>query len=92
MTLPLHRPRRHRWRRLLSHDQRRLSGHFAFDPERIKLCRTSIGTASWLSPFGGVFGDPNAAFHMPCFTARVLAFPERCSELAQLRPERAIRL
>jgi hypothetical protein len=29
------KPRRDRWRRLLSHDQRRLIEHFVIDPERV---------------------------------------------------------
>jgi hypothetical protein len=50
--------------------------------------RASVGAASWLSPFGGVFGDPNAPLHYTtCHTTRVLTFPERRSEPAKLRAE-----
>ena len=43
-----------------------------------ELCRVFIGAASWCRPFGGLFGDPNAALHyMPRDTARIIKFPAR---------------
>jgi hypothetical protein len=62
-----------------SHDARRLGWHRygCIDQARGELCRLSIGSASWC-PFGGIFGNPNAALHYkPCYTARILKFPAK---------------
>jgi hypothetical protein len=73
---------------VLSHDERRLMQHFVLDPKRVKLCRASVGTASWCSLFGNIFGDPTAVLpQMPCYTARGLKFSKRRSELAKIRDE-----
>jgi hypothetical protein len=70
------------------HDQHRLVRHFNIDPERVEFCRASVGAASWCIPFGGVFGRTYAVLHHgPYYTARVLAFPERRSELAKISDE-----
>ena len=78
-ALPLERPRRNRWRRLITHDQHRLRQHFGnVDPKRIELGRASIGAASWCHVFSRCFGNPAAAFHyMPRDTARILKFPAK---------------
>jgi hypothetical protein len=74
--LPLPRPRKNRWRRLLTHDQHRLRRHFGYvDFERVELGRASIGAASWCYRFGECFGDPN--YHMPHDTGHVIWFPAR---------------
>jgi hypothetical protein len=40
------------------------------------------------SPFWGVFGDPTILLrYAPLYTARVIKFPERRSDLAMLRAE-----
>jgi hypothetical protein len=82
--LPLQRPRRNRWRRLLTHDQHRLRRHFShIDLQRIELGRASIGAASWCHMFGELFGNPNYMLHMPPPPARILRFPERHNEIAR---------
>ena len=40
------------------------------------------------SPFWGVFGDPTTLLrYVPLYTARIIKFPERRSDLAKLRAE-----
>jgi hypothetical protein len=74
---------------LLSHNQHRLRQHFGYiDPKRVELARASIGAASWRSAFSGIFGDATTALHyMPLYSATIISFPERRSELARLRAE-----
>jgi hypothetical protein len=74
--LCLQRPRRHRWRRVLSHDRRRVAGHYfgPIDPHRVDLGRASVGATS--GPWAGIFGSPVAVLQrMPLYMARILAFP-----------------
>jgi hypothetical protein len=86
-ALPLARPRRNRWRRLLTHDRRRLMHHYVgcCDFERLWRANIAIGNARWLHVFADVMGDPH--YGLPRETAHVIAFPERRSELAKLRDE-----
>jgi hypothetical protein len=73
-ALPLERPRRNRWRRLLTHEQYRLIHHFGYvDAKRVELGRASVGNASWCHMFGDVMGDPN--YNMPPPPVRILKFP-----------------
>jgi hypothetical protein len=75
-ALPLKRPTRNRWRRLLTHEQYRLRQHFGYiDPRRIELGRASVGAASWCHMFGELFGDPYVVLNSE--TARVIKFPAR---------------
>ena len=81
-SLPLLRPRRrsNQARRVLSHGERRRMLHASsyVAPERVELCRVSIGCASWC-PFGGIFGNPSAVLHsMPRYAACVIKFPALC--------------
>ena len=58
------------------------------DPERTWRARIAIGNASWLQSFFGIFGDPTILLrYAPRYTARVIKFPERRSELARLKAE-----
>jgi hypothetical protein len=51
------------------------------DPERIADANAEAGNAAWVSPFGDLFGNPNAVLHyMPYHAARILKFPERPNE------------
>jgi hypothetical protein len=75
---------------VLSHsDWRRLGHLYGFiDPERTWRARIAIGNASWFHPFWGVFGDPTIVLrYAPRYTARVIKFPERRSEIARIRAE-----
>jgi hypothetical protein len=94
--MPLHRllpplrrrPASRRWH--WSHDDKRviLHRHGRLDPERVWLARIAIGNASWVHPFWGVFGDPTILLrYAPRYTARVIKFAERRSDLAKLRIE-----
>ena len=76
-------------RYVLSHDQRRLAWHWCHvDQARVELGRRSIGAASWVHPFGEIFGDLKAVLRrVPRHVARVLKFPERRNEIAKLRSE-----
>jgi hypothetical protein len=84
------RPSRVSRRCVLSHSDWRKLGHWYgfIDPERTWRARIAIGNASWLHPFWGVFGDPTILLSCaPRYTARVIEFPERRSEIARLRGE-----
>ncbi len=92
MTPPLPRPHRapRKLRLTLVHSDRRLTLHRSgrIDQARVANVNAQVGNASWVCPFGGIFGDINAALHyMPCHTARVIKFPERRNEIAKLRSE-----
>ena len=83
---PLPTIRRRRVRHVLSHDQLRLMRHYVIDPERVMLANCMIGMTG--SPFWGVFGDPTIVLrYAPRYTARVIKFPERRSEIARIRAE-----
>ena len=86
-ALPLQRPRRNRWRRVLTHDRRRVMWHhFACqDFERLWRANVAIGNASSCHAFSGCFGDPNYGLHRD--TANIIKFPERRSDIAKLRAE-----
>jgi hypothetical protein len=72
---------------VLSHDQHRLRQHCGYiAPERIELGRASIGAASWCSAFSGIFGEAGL-HHTPIYSATIIMFPERRSEIARLRAE-----
>jgi hypothetical protein len=73
-------------RHVLSHDQLRLMRHYVIDPERVMLANCVIGMTG--SPFWGVFGDPTIVLrYAPLYTARVIEFPERRSEIVKLKAE-----
>jgi hypothetical protein len=77
-------------RRVLSHDQYRKLGHLYgyIDPMRTWRARIAIGNASWLQLFFGIFGDPTILLsYAPLYTARIIRFPERRSEIVKLKAE-----
>jgi hypothetical protein len=74
--LPLHRPRDLRRRRCISHDRRRIAGHYfgPADPARAAAGRDAVGVTC--AAFYGIFGQPEAAFHcLPRPSATLIAFP-----------------
>jgi hypothetical protein len=75
---------RQRARHVFSRDRRRLAWHYLgwVDPERVRLVNCMIGMID--SPWAHVFGDPNAASF---YTAKIIKFPERRSELAKIRDD-----
>jgi hypothetical protein len=68
------------------------------DPARVEAGRASVGAASWLQPFAGIFGD-TSAFPVPRSTASILAFPgcfrgeilKLKAELAEIRRSICVR-
>jgi hypothetical protein len=73
-------PRTKRARTSLSHDQRRITAHdFGFiDPQRTADASAEVGNASWVHPFGDLFGNLNAVLHyMPRDSARIIKFPAK---------------
>jgi hypothetical protein len=73
-------------RHVLSHDQFRLMRHYVIDPERVMLANCVIGMTG--SPFWGVFGAPTIVLRYASpYMAKIIKFPERCSEPAKLRAE-----
>jgi hypothetical protein len=52
----------------------------------LELARLSVGTT--VGAFAGIFGSPTAALcQLPYYTAPVINFPERRSDLAKLKAE-----
>jgi hypothetical protein len=90
-AVPMKRPlpserRRIIQRHVLSHDQFRLMRHYVIDPERVMLANCVIGMTG--SPFWGVFGAPTIVLRYASpYMAKIIKFPERCSEPAKLRAE-----
>ena len=75
-------------RSTLSHDHRRLALHYLghLDPTSVMLVNSMIGMVGL--PWADVLGNPNAVLHQASFyTAKILSFPERRSELTKLRAE-----
>ena len=84
------RPSRVSRRSTLTHNEWRKLGHLYgyIDPQRTWRARIAIGNTSWLHLFWGVFGDPTILLrYAPLYTARIIKFPERRSELARLKAE-----
>jgi hypothetical protein len=66
--------------------RRRLMRHYVIDPKRVALINCVIGMTG--SPFWGAFGDPTIVLRCASFyTAKIIKFPERRSELGKLRAE-----
>jgi hypothetical protein len=61
-----------RARASLSHDQRRITAHYYgyADRARIAHANAEVGNASWVHPFGGIFGNLNDALHYMPYHAR----------------------
>jgi hypothetical protein len=53
-------------------------------PDRVRQANAAIGKASWLQPFGSIFGNPDALY-VPPPSARVIGFPGsfhgKCAEI-----------
>jgi hypothetical protein len=58
-----------------------------FDAQRLELARLAVGTT--VGPFAGIFGSSTVALcQLPYYTAPVINFLERHSDIAKLKAER----